>query len=145
MKRILQRLIPFFLSFMIGIVFAPLYNSTQSIPINSQQSSNNKSQRAILNPSQMGKCLNLLTDFNKRKAELVKEKADLITWLDENKDASKKQKAHKKIEIKKISNEIFKIDIRIDFLKSGIEFRKEYPKETGVITNLLYKENCYEN
>jgi hypothetical protein len=145
MKRFLQRFIPFILSLIIGITFASLYIVTQSITINSQQSSLNKSQSAIFNSSKLGKCLNLLTHLSKRKAELVKETADLTTWLDENNDSSKKQKADKIKEIKKKSDEIFNIDIRIDFLKSGIEFRKEYPKESGVITNLLYKENCYEN
>lgn len=91
-------------------------------------------QSTFFNPPKASKCINPLD-------ELKQERAELMSWLDKNKNASKKQRNAKQKELEELESDIGVLEELKNFKEWD---RKNNPDQKGVVTNLLHKEKCYE-
>src|SRR5688572_30424187 len=98
MKRWLKRVVPFLLSFVLGISAASFYISNKT-PVIMRQPLKVKTQSTFFNPPKPPSCENPF-------ANLIKKRAEIMNWFLTNKDAPKKQKLAKEKELKELESQI---------------------------------------
>jgi len=127
-----KRVIAFCLTFGLGVLVSSVFVPNK-ISANLPQPSAVKKQSTLFNPPKVPECINPLI-------ELKKQKSYLLRWLDENKDAAKKQRLDKIKELEEVNFQIFKLEV----IKNLRDFQRSQIEEEGLATNLLYKEKCYD-
>jgi len=143
MKSVLRGMIIFFITFVIGSLFASLYFSRKENSVKPQKFSNNINRIKSSNPPQ---CENPVIKLIQMRFELLKEWLDLKDWLENNKnnkDISKKQRAEIKKKLLSKEKQIEEIKSQIEDWKLWNQFRKENPVDGQLAVKLLHKEPCY--
>ncbi len=137
-----KRTIPFVLTFSFGLLFSGLFFTSRKeiyetkpkialIEIKLQEKKNCISKTELEKPFKF----DLL---NELYFELTKEKSKIKMWLEQNANASEKEKSTREKELESI-------DFQIAELKRFEKSLEESGKiEESVAQNLLYLEKCYE-
>ncbi len=124
----LKRFGVFVLTFGLGVLAFGncIFNQIEA---NSKQSSQN-TQSTFFNPPKAQNCIDLMSELNQKKA-------DLIIWLEKNKNTNKKQSLAKVKELEELK-------VQIGVLEELKNFRKYNPQTDNALINPIYREKCYE-
>lgn len=129
MKGLLQRVVPFLLSFLLGISAVSFYISKENRVI-TRPPLKLESQSTFFNPPQTIQCVNTFPD-------LIKKRMEIIKWFLANKNAPQKQKLAKEKALRDL-------ELQIKVLQNLEEFQKKNSDEKGLVMDLLYREKCYQ-
>ncbi len=124
-----KKIIVFSISFFIGVCLAPPNNLTE-IPQVQQQTLDVETKATYFKSPESPDCNNPLP-------ELIQKRKDITDLFAKNKNLSKKQILDK-------AKELEEVNMHIEAFRNMEKSEKYIQKEVKPVTDLLYRENCYD-